>query len=162
MAELTLAGQRSEVRITRYQPQLVVSADGREHVVQPLPSDAPDRFHMRVDEDAITGVCCEDDRTIYLHMDGRHFAVAKHSILSAGLGGAMEGNICAELPGNVLSVHCAVGDKVTAGDVLLLTASMKMEVPVHADRAGVVEAILVDQGYAFERGTPLVRLSGQS
>ena len=159
MAELTLEGRRSEVRIARYQPELVVSVDDRTHVAQPLPSDTPDRFHLDIDGDTITGLCCEDDGHVYLHMGGRHFTLEKHSILSTGLGNAPDGTVTAELPGNVLSIHCAVGDKIAAGDLLLLTASMKMEVPVHADRGGEIEAILVEPGHAFERGAALLRLS---
>jgi len=158
MADLTFVGRRSEARITRYQPELVVSVDDRAYAVRPLPSDAPDRFHFALEEDVVAGLCCEDDSTIYLHMDGRHFSITKHSFLSAGLSSVSEGAVCAELPGNVVSVHCAIGDMIAAGDLLLMTASMKMEVPVLADRGGEIEAILVAPGQSFERGAPLVRI----
>ena len=158
MAEFSLHGRRSEVRITRFSPQLTVSVDGRAYEMQPLASDAPDMFHMQIGEKTMAGICCEDQDKVYLRCRGRTYALEKHELLPVAAGSSADGEIRAELPGNLVSVHCAVGDKVAAGDLLLIMTSMKMEVPVHASRGGKIDAVLVAPGQAFERGTPLVRM----
>jgi biotin carboxyl carrier protein len=48
-----------------------------------------------------------------------------------------------EVQGNVWKIEVAVGDRVVAGDVLLILESMKMEIPVESPVAGVVAEILV-------------------
>jgi urea carboxylase len=48
-----------------------------------------------------------------------------------------------EVQGNVWKQLVAPGDKVAAGDVLLIIESMKMEIPVEAPAAGRVLDVLV-------------------
>ncbi len=50
----------------------------------------------------------------------------------------------------------AVGDKVKAGDTLLLVEAMKTFNPVDAPKAGTVKAILVEDSQPVEFGEPLV------
>lgn len=60
------------------------------------------------------------------------------------------------LPGTVLAVRVGVGDKVTAGQTLLVLEAMKMENNIDADRAGVVKQILVQQGATVMEGDNLI------
>lgn len=159
MAEFTLHGQRSEVRISRYQPDLGVSVDGRTRKVLTEPSDSPDRFALVIGDTRVTGYCREDEDRVYLRFEGRTHILEKHEAMVGGMVGAVTGEIRAELPGNLATVHCEVGDTVRKGDLVLMTTSMKMEVPVHAPEDGEVAAVLVEPGQAFERGTPLVRIT---
>ncbi len=71
----------------------------------------------------------------------------------------MPTTVRSEIAGNVWKVEVAVGQAVTEGEVLLLLESMKMEIPVEAPRAGVVEAILVGEGAAVKEDQPLVILA---
>lgn len=66
--------------------------------------------------------------------------------------------IRAELVANVLSIDCSVGDTVGAGDTVVLLESMKMEIPVLAERPGRVTAIKVTVGDFVQEGDPLVLL----
>ena len=59
---------------------------------------------------------------------------------------------------NVLSVDVAVGDKVAAGESVLLLESMKMEIPVIAEDGGVVRAVKVSVGDVVQEGDLLVEL----
>ncbi len=63
------------------------------------------------------------------------------------------------LPGLVATVHVKVGDKVAAGDPVVTLQSMKMEIPVAAEAAGTVAAVLVEEGVEIDTGAPLVRFS---
>jgi biotin carboxyl carrier protein len=60
--------------------------------------------------------------------------------------------IAAELVANVASVSVAVGDTVTPTDTLVLLESMKMEIPVLAEVAGVVTEVAVQPGDVIREG----------
>ena len=49
-----------------------------------------------------------------------------------------------------------VGDSVQAGDTLCIIEAMKLMNEIEADKAGVVKAILVENGQPVEYGQPLV------
>ncbi len=66
--------------------------------------------------------------------------------------------IVSELVANVLSIDVAVGDRVEAGDTVVLLESMKMEIPMLAERAGVVTAIKVTVGDVVQDSDVLVVL----
>lgn len=51
-----------------------------------------------------------------------------------------------------------VGKHVKAGDVVCIVEAMKMMNQIEADHAGVVEAILVEDGEPVEFGQPLIRI----
>ena len=50
----------------------------------------------------------------------------------------------------------AVGDKVAAGDTLLIVEAMKVMNPITAPSAGTVKAVLVESGQPVEFDQPLV------
>ncbi|MFT4262915.1 MAG: biotin/lipoyl-binding carrier protein [Nocardioides sp.] len=67
--------------------------------------------------------------------------------------------VAAELVAVVLAVEVAEGQRVAAGDTLVLLESMKMEIPVLAETPGVVEAIKVAPGDQVQDGDVLVVLA---
>jgi len=66
--------------------------------------------------------------------------------------------IVSELVANVLTIEVAEGDRVEAGDTVVLLESMKMEIPMLAERAGTVSAIKVTVGDVVQDGDVLVVL----
>lgn len=67
-------------------------------------------------------------------------------------------DIVSDLVANVAQVHVSVGDKVEAGQELVLLESMKMEIPVIAETGGTVSAIKVAAGDVVQEGDVLVVL----
>jgi biotin carboxyl carrier protein len=63
-----------------------------------------------------------------------------------------------ELNAIIWKIEVAVGASVRAGDILVILESMKMEIPVAAPRAGMVQTILVNEGQQVAEGQPLVVL----
>jgi acetyl-CoA carboxylase biotin carboxyl carrier protein len=61
-------------------------------------------------------------------------------------------------PGSVPFVE--VADPVAVGDPLCIIEAMKLMNEIEADQAGVVKAILVENGQAVEYGQPLVVIGG--
>jgi len=61
-----------------------------------------------------------------------------------------------EVTGSVWKVVVDVGDAVSAGDVLLILESMKMEIPLESPIAGRVAELLVRPQDTVEEGQVLV------
>jgi acetyl-CoA carboxylase biotin carboxyl carrier protein len=57
-----------------------------------------------------------------------------------------------EITGTVWQIKSSVGDQVEAGDTLVVIESMKMEIPVITEDAGVVKEILVKEKDAVAEG----------
>ena len=66
--------------------------------------------------------------------------------------------ILAEMVANVIVVEVAVDDEVAAGDPVCLLESMKMEIPVLTEHAGVVSAIKVTPGDVVQEGDVLLTI----
>jgi acetyl-CoA carboxylase biotin carboxyl carrier protein len=64
----------------------------------------------------------------------------------------MSHTVAAELVGNVAQVHAEVGQQVGPTDTLVILESMKMEIPVQAEIAGVVREIAVKPGDVISEG----------
>ena len=64
----------------------------------------------------------------------------------------MTHSVVAELVANVGMVVVAVGDRVGPTDTLVILESMKMEIPVQAEVAGVVCELAVGAGDAIREG----------
>lgn len=60
--------------------------------------------------------------------------------------------IAAEMVANVMSVGVQPGDKVAAGDTVMLLESMKMEIPVLTEVEGDVTSIDVTPGQVLQAG----------
>jgi acetyl-CoA carboxylase biotin carboxyl carrier protein len=65
---------------------------------------------------------------------------------------AMADEIRAEMVANVWKVVAAAGDSVDDGDTLVILESMKMEIPVVAEAAGVVRSLAVNEGDVVQEG----------
>ena len=59
------------------------------------------------------------------------------------------------MPGNILKINVAQGQKVNEGDVLMILEAMKMENEIVATCSGTVAQIVVTKGSVVETGAPL-------
>jgi propionyl-CoA carboxylase alpha chain len=66
------------------------------------------------------------------------------------------GGVVAPMPGKVIEIRVAVGDRVTAGQTLILLEAMKMEHPMRASTDGTVVEIKVEAGEQVENETLLL------
>jgi acetyl-CoA carboxylase biotin carboxyl carrier protein len=65
-----------------------------------------------------------------------------------------------EITGTVWQIRSQPGDKVEAGDTLIVIESMKMEIPVITEDAGTVKEILVQQKDPVAEGQVVAVLDG--
>lgn len=80
-----------------------------------------------------------DDGDFYIHLDGKHFRFTE-----AGAGGEAElaqGAFRSPMPGKVIAVEVAPGDRVVAGSTLVVVEAMKMENAIKTEAAGIVAAV---------------------
>ena len=60
------------------------------------------------------------------------------------------------MPGNILRVDVKEGDKVTAGQILVILEAMKMENEIVAPKDGTVAQVVTSKGAVVDTGAPLV------
>jgi len=70
-----------------------------------------------------------------------------------------EHSVDSHIAGNLWQVQVEAGNRVAAGDVLVILESMKMEIPVLAPMAGTVREIRVQPGSAVRAGQRVVVLA---
>lgn len=99
--------------------------------------------------------------TVHLQMNGRAWRIARVDPTRHGAGGseAGAGASHAPMPGVVVSLLAAVGQRVDEGAPLLVIESMKLQTTLAAACAGVVAELPVAAGQSFQRGAVLARVT---
>lgn len=64
-----------------------------------------------------------------------------------------------EVTGTVWKIQAPAGTAVAEGDTVVIVESMKMEIPVCAPRAGVVQQLLVAEGDPVAEDQPVATLA---
>jgi 3-methylcrotonyl-CoA carboxylase alpha subunit len=103
-----------------------------------------------------------DGDVIHVHMRGRTHTLRYIDPLRAlaATGGSDGHNVVrAPMPGTVVALKAIQGDAVTAGSVLMVIESMKLETQIRASQDGIVERLHVKDGDSFDRDAILVTLS---
>jgi len=118
------------------------------------------RCRVRVADGAATGSGSGSETVVWVDdSDGGHSAwkptprFGDDADVTAGADGA------AEVPGTVVAVAVAAGDRVTAGQVLVTMEAMKMEHQVKAGRDGVVASVDCAVGQFVDAHQVLVTLA---
>ena len=106
-----------------------------------------------------------DGDLVHVHIDGSTFTICYVDPVrryGSHAGGGADDIAEAPMPGVVIAVHVEEGQRVSAGDTLIVIESMKLETAIKAWREGAVAAVHVGVGQAFQRGAPLLSLAPQS
>ncbi|MCK2217247.1 ATP-grasp domain-containing protein [Actinomadura sp. ATCC 31491] len=95
-------------------------------------------------------LCARDGDTLWLGRDGRAWSFTRHLIGDPGdrpgAAAAGDGVVRSPMPGTVLVVKAQPGDRVSAGQPLVIVEAMKMEHTVTAPCAGVLAELPVQPG----------------
>jgi 3-methylcrotonyl-CoA carboxylase alpha subunit len=95
---------------------------------------------------------------LHVFMQGRHRMLALFDVIAQSSGGdAVTGRLTAPMPGKVIAVSAARGERVERGAALVVMEAMKMEHTIVAPATGVVAEILAGVGDQVEEGAELVR-----
>ena len=76
--------------------------------------------------------------------------------VSPGVPFSQDGRVTSPMPGRAVRVLVAIGDKVTAGQAVVVVEAMKMENELRSPKDGTVTQVLVQEGAAIESGAVLV------
>jgi len=71
---------------------------------------------------------------------------------------AGNGNLTAPMPGTILKILVSKGDKVEAGQPLIILEAMKMENNINASASGTVASIEVSPGQTVDTGQLLLTI----
>ncbi|CAB5690547.1 Acetyl-/propionyl-coenzyme A carboxylase alpha chain [Delftia tsuruhatensis] len=125
--------------------------------------DAPAGGHARFTLDGITEAVAweRDGATLWLHLAGAPHVAEDRSheaALRAGPAGG-DGKVRASMNGRVVALPVAVGDRVEAGQPVLVLEAMKMEHVHAATAAGVVAAVHAALGDQATAGRVLLEIT---
>ncbi len=106
---------------------------------------------------------------LHLWLDGDLFVFQREvpSTSSARRGGnasdaSASGDVLAPMPGAVMEILVAEGDRVEQNQTVMIMESMKMELVITAPRSGVVRQVSVQPGDQVDRGMRLLELGSES
>jgi 3-methylcrotonyl-CoA carboxylase alpha subunit len=112
-----------------------------------------------VEEGGATPVTAElaGETILFLHGEAWNYgqAVADHAV---GGGGPSDGAILSPMPGRIVSVDVAKGDRVSKGQKLLVLEAMKMEQGLLAPFDGIIGELNVKAGAQVAEGVTLARI----
>lgn len=156
---LLLNGTRHEIEIIRRRPHLLLRIDGRDYTVQDPGPEGDGELALTVDGRRITALRAAGDGVQDVRCDGRTHVVGLAD--DGGGAGADSGlsELRAPMPGAVIEIHAAPGQRVARGDPLLTIESMKLQTVLSAPREGTVAEIAVAQDETFSKDQILARLT---
>ena len=85
-------------------------------------------------------------------------AAAPVAAAPAPVAGGAGSPLKAPLPGTITSIAVKVGDKVNAGDTVLVLEAMKMQNNIEAEHTGTITSIAVNPGDSVMEGTVLLTI----
>ncbi|MDA1000077.1 MAG: biotin/lipoyl-binding protein [bacterium] len=131
-----------------------VSLDGEAHEVRLIGREG-DLLLFEVDGQKYTAAVEIRRDQVEVWLEGRRAVFSRGRRRAAA---QTAGPLRAEMAGRVLEVRVKAGDKVAAGDVLLVAETMKMEHPLRAEAAAEVVRVFVAAGDRIRPGEPLIEL----
>ncbi len=152
---LGLGGRRIEVRVLREGTGWRVDDGARSERMDVRADDA--ETVIEVDGRRIAGTVVRDGDTRWVATaEGDVRLVRVAAVASGADEGAAEGVARAPMPGRIVELAVAAGDRVDKGALLVKLEAMKMEHRVTAEIAGRVRAVAVAVGAQVAAGDPLV------
>jgi biotin carboxyl carrier protein len=118
-------------------------------------------YEFTKDKGRITGVV-HANRTFHAEVKNPQQEQLEHLLAEMGAGGASAGeqHVAAPMPGKILAVRVKAGDKVEAGQVVLVLEAMKMENEIASSGEGTVRSVKCQTGANVNTGDVLIEIEG--
>ena len=123
-------------------------------------SSAPDVIRIEIDGVQRAFRIAEAGDELYVHSSLGSLVIKRPSRHPMRHAASEQASANSPMPGKVLKILVETGQKVSAGDPLIILEAMKMEHTMRAALDGVVEAVLVIQGEVIAPGQLLVQITG--
>ncbi len=157
--KLDLDGTVHHVTILARRPHLVLSIDGRRHVVQNLDEAGDGRRALTLDGEPVAFARAGSADGVIVRLDGRSFALRRRDAAEASAAGGGANVVRAPMPGTVIVIHKRVGDHVQRGETIVTIESMKLQMKLDAPRDGEIAEIAAREGEGFDKDVVLARLA---
>jgi 3-methylcrotonyl-CoA carboxylase alpha subunit len=159
--DLTLRNREAEFQVTvEYQREGPRLACGSWQAPLRIDECGATRLRLRLGDRALSADVVPDGEELHVFADGAHHSFTQLDPIShAGEADEDEDRLCAPMPGKVIAIHAAAGDRVRRGQPLLVLEAMKMEHTIVAPHDGTVEEVRYRIGDQVDEGATLVSLS---
>lgn len=146
--------------------EYVIKIQGKERNLKIL-NMASDRIEFMLDNSYHVAKYLDNNTAkMTLVIDGIQLIFDKHSDLDkivyknsgADSGGDSQINLRSQIPGRVVSINVAAGDKVKKGDVICILESMKMQVSIKSHKDGIIKDLKIKQGASVAKNDVLVEI----
>ncbi|MCA0240415.1 MAG: acetyl-CoA carboxylase biotin carboxyl carrier protein subunit [Proteobacteria bacterium] len=134
-----------------------VVVDGKHVAVQALGGG---RFRALLDGRPQQLHAVPDGDAVLVQWRGRAWRIERIDATraNAAAAGSEAGVSHAPMPGVVVSLQAAAGQRVSEGEALLVIESMKLQMTITAACSGTVQALPVAAGQTFQRGAVLAQV----
>ena len=148
-AAATIDGRRVDAELMQVPdtPVRRLSVNGVSHRIVADPGEGRGTWELHVDGERLRAEVV-DERTRAIR------AMTNHAAVITG-----PKPLRAPMPGMIVRVEVQTGDRVSAGQGLVIMEAMKMENELKADVAGTVARVLIAAGTAVEKGAVLIEFS---
>jgi acetyl/propionyl-CoA carboxylase alpha subunit len=160
MATIVIDGVRRDVNVEREGDGYVVTVDGRRHVVGEVSATAGTLAFL-VDRASHVAHVSNGAVGLWISLGGHGYRVAldvADADRPVSTGGAGNGRLEAPMPGAIVAVHVAVGDRVRADQPVVVLESMKMHNEIVSPVDGVVKRVGCKPGEQVAFGRVLVEI----
>ncbi len=156
---LNFEGRAYAIQIVRLRPHLVVSIDGREHVISTTDEVGDGLRTLEASGKLQDFARARVGDRQFVRMAGRTYEVGLIDRSSDVAGASGHDEVKAPMPGRVVTVHKSVGDAVTRGEAVMTIESMKLQMALSAPRDGVISALSRGEGDAVEKDEVVAKLA---
>ena len=159
--EVQISGRTRHVEVARAGSRLLFHLDGRELAADAV-EVATGTYSILLDGQSFeVRVQPEPGGRLHVQTYGEDFPIEIRNprVWRGKRSGVLEAEgrqqVTAPMPGKVVRLLVAAGDKVEAGQGLLVVEAMKMQNEIRAPKSGTVERLLVTEGQAVTAGHAL-------
>jgi acetyl/propionyl-CoA carboxylase alpha subunit len=99
-----------------------------------------------------------NDDARWVFYEGRTYVLTERRATARRRGLQHDGALSAPMPATVRRIVVAAGDRIKAGDTLIVLEAMKMELPIRATTGGIVRALHCAEGELVQAGVPLLEV----
>ncbi len=155
-------GRETEVAVDAAGDVSTVDVDGTRHALELFPRADGSFVAIFEDGRVLRARVVPGKKETRLRLRGAEMTLHLFDPRDASAAGAEsegEPEVLAAMPGRVLEVRVAAGDRVAKGELLLILEAMKMQNEIRAEADQVIAEVHCAPGQAVEAGALLVRFA---
>lgn len=158
--EIDGVAHRVDIQPTPQGSAVEVSIDGGEPLQAEIPPSDAEVFAMPWGKGKVRVAVARVGATVEVAVDGERFVVAPASPRAAAREEGSAGPVRAPMPGKVVELPVAVGDRVARGDKVVVIEAMKLRTSLEAGADGTVAALGCALDDQVTSGQVLVEIEG--